>query len=413
MVCAGSVGMSEGQPNKSTVFALEGTAAHEFNEFIISTGRDPRDWLGGVVDLEADSKEQMFLPSKRTVNIDRERYFEIDEEMVEGCELTIEVIEEYFSRVDGDELMLETRLDMSFVHPKLFGTGDILIYKRKTKTLIVLDYKYGSGHVVEIEDNPQVLTYAVGAAKLFEAEGVEQVISVIIQPRAFHRDGPVRRQTIDSIDLTVFEGILTERARATDDEDAALVAGEHCKFCPAAWGCETLRAHVLLDIIGLKVGVLGRQLLEKDLPSLSKITPERLGKLVREASILEGWVRRVLQYAHNEAMEGRVPTGTKLVEKRAYRKFTIPEDEVIALLDLEGISEDDFMTEPELLSLAKLEKILGKNKFTALFGKHDDQHRAWKKESSGHVLAPEEDARPPAKLSTGSAFGAVDDDDED
>jgi hypothetical protein len=111
-------------------------------------------------------------------------------------------------------------------------------------------------------------------------------------------------------------------------------------------------------------------------------------------------------------MEGRVPKGTKMVDKRAYRKFTIPEDEVIALLDLEGISEDDFMTEPELLSLAKLEKILGKNKFTSLFGKHDDQHRAWKKESSGYVLAPEEDARPAAKLSTGDAFGAVDDDED-
>jgi hypothetical protein len=44
MVCALSVAMSEGQPNNSTVFALEGTAAHEFNEFIISSGHDPRDW---------------------------------------------------------------------------------------------------------------------------------------------------------------------------------------------------------------------------------------------------------------------------------------------------------------------------------------------------------------------------------
>src|ERR1041385_7696927 len=85
MVCPGSVGMSEGQPNKSTVFALEGTAAHEFNEFIISNGYEPLDWLGGVVDLEAENKEDMFLGEQCSHLVDRERYFEIDDEMVEGC----------------------------------------------------------------------------------------------------------------------------------------------------------------------------------------------------------------------------------------------------------------------------------------------------------------------------------------
>ncbi|KAH2148151.1 hypothetical protein KXW37_003087, partial [Aspergillus fumigatus] len=104
MVCVGSVGMSEGQENKSTVFALEGTAAHEFNEFIITNGHDPRDWIGGLVDLQATGDELKFLRSGDNVEIDRERYFEIDEEMVEGCELTIETIEKYLSRVDGDEL---------------------------------------------------------------------------------------------------------------------------------------------------------------------------------------------------------------------------------------------------------------------------------------------------------------------
>src|ERR1700736_1809338 len=127
MKCPISVAMSEGQPNNSTVCALEGTAAHEFNELIISSGHDPRDWIGGLVDLEAKGDELKFLRSGDNIEIDRERYFEIDEEMVDGCELTIATIEKYYSRVDGDELMLETRLDMSWIHPKLFGTGDILI----------------------------------------------------------------------------------------------------------------------------------------------------------------------------------------------------------------------------------------------------------------------------------------------
>lgn len=410
MVCAGSVMMSEGQDNKSTVFALEGTAAHEFNEFILQTGHDPRDWLGGLVDLEAKGDDLKFLRSGDNIEIDRERYFEIDEEMVDGCELTIETIEQYYSRVDGDELLLETRLDMSWVHPKLFGTGDILIYKRKTKQLVVLDYKYGSGHVVEVADNPQVLTYAVGAAKMFEEQGVDEVISVIIQPRAFHREGPVRSETIDLIDLVVFEGILTERAKATDDPNAELIAGHHCKFCPAAYGCETLRQYGL-DLIGVRLKK-GKELTERDLPRLQDITPERLGRIVREVKILEGWLKRVMQHAHSEAMEGRVPEGTKLVDKRAYRKWIVSEDDVMCLLDLEGLDEEAYMREPKMLTLTQIEKAIGKKRFAELFGKGpDDPKGMWKKQSSGYVLADIDDDREAVVVSTGGAFGAVEDED--
>ena len=410
MVCSGSVGMSEGQENKSTVFALEGTAAHEFNEYIISNGYDPRDFLGGAVDLEPQEGQPAFLKEGHPYEIDRERFFAIDEEMIEGCQMTLDVIEQHYSRVDGDLLMLETRLDMSFIHPKLFGTGDILIYKRKARKLIVLDYKYGSGHVVEVNDNPQVWTYGVGALKLFEHEGVDSVEFVIIQPRAFHRNGPVRSQEIDVIDLMIFEGVLAERAAATDDEDAPLVAGEHCKFCPAAWGCDTLRAFVL-ETIGLKLKK-NRELTEKDLPRITDMSPARLGRIVREVRILEGWLKRVMQHAHNEALEGRVPDGTKLVDKRAYRKFTASEDEIVALLDLEGLDEEAYMKEPKMLTLAQLEKVLGKKRFHALFGAEDDPHKMWKKESSGYVLADEDDAREAVKLDKSDNFDAVEDEDD-
>lgn len=406
MVCAASVGMSEGQPNNSTVFALEGTAAHEFNEFCISSGHDPRDWIGGLVDLQATGDELKFLRSGDNIEIDRERYFEIDEEMVDGCEQTIETIERYYSRVDGDELMLETRLDMSWIHPKLFGTGDILIYKRKTKELIVLDYKYGSGHVVEVGNNPQVRTYAVGAAKMFEAQGVESITSVIIQPRAYHKDGAIRTETIEIFELYEFEAELAIAARKTDDPNATAVAGSHCKFCPAAWGCSTLRQHNL-DTMGIKLK--GKELTEQSMPRLQDMTPERLGRIVREVQIIEGWLRRVMAHAHSEALDGRMPDGLKLVDKRAYRKFTVGEDEIICTLDLEGFTEETYLKEPKLLTLTQLEKAVGKKKFTELFGAADDENKMWSKASTGYVLAPIEDDRPAAKLSTGEAFGAVED----
>jgi hypothetical protein len=361
--------------------------------------------------LQAKGDELKFLKDGDNVEVDRERYFEIDEEMVEGCELTIETIEKYYSCVDGDELMLETRLDMSWIHPKLFGTGDILIYKRKTKQLIVIDYKYGSGHVVNVYNNPQVRTYAVGAAKMFETEGVETITSVIIQPRAFHKDGTVRTETIDLFELYEFEAELAIAAARTDDPNATAVAGDHCKFCPAAWGCETLR-DLVRDGLGVKKLKRGEEVTEKHMPKLSDVTPAQLGRIVREAKVYEGFIRRALAHAHSEAMDGRVPDGTKLVDKRAYRKFTIGEHEIIATLDVEGFDEEQYMKEPKLLTLTQLEKSVGKKKFKELFGAPDDADKRWKKESSGYVLADINDDRPKATLSTGDAFGAVEDDDD-
>lgn len=408
MKCPASVAMSEDQPNKSTVFAKEGTAAHEFNEFIMANGDDPTLWLGGAVDLESEGDER-FVKHAGNLHIDRDRFFAIDHEMVEGCQMVIDTVERFLSRVDGDELMLETRLDMSWVHPKLFGTGDIMVYKRREKRLVVLDYKYGSGHVVEVDDNPQVLTYAIGALALFP--DAEIITNVIIQPRAFHRDGPVREQTIDKFDLLEFESTLAEKAARTDDPNAAMVAGEHCKFCPAAWGCPALRA-LNHQTIGVKKLKPGQQMTENHLPKLSDMTPEQIGAVVREVQIIEGWLKRVLAHAHDQAMNGNMPAGCKLVEKRAYRKFNIGEDEIKEALIFEGIADEVFMKEPELRTLTQIEQAIGKKTFASLFGaKPDAEDAKWTKKSSGYVLAPIEDAREAVKLDQGDSFDAVEGED--
>jgi hypothetical protein len=156
----------------------------------------------------------------------------------------------------------------------------------------------------------------------------------------------------------------------------------------------------------------GEEVTDKHMPKLTDMTPAQLGRIVREAKVYEGFIRRALAHAHSEAMDGREPEGTKLVDKRAYRKFTIGEDEIICTLDLEGYDEETYMKEPKLLTLAQLETALGKKKFKALFGDEKDPDKRWVKKSSGYVLADIDDDRPKATLSTGDAFGAVEDDDE-
>lgn len=64
----------------------------------------------------------------------------------------------------------------------MFGTGDCLIIANKT--LYIIDLKYGRGVLVDAEDNPQMMLYALGALNIFDAlYDIEEVEMTIFQPR--------------------------------------------------------------------------------------------------------------------------------------------------------------------------------------------------------------------------------------
>mgnify|MGYP000296993732 FL=1 len=44
--CPGSVKAEEGFKDKGSVFAAEGTAAHELSELALMHDREPQDWIG-------------------------------------------------------------------------------------------------------------------------------------------------------------------------------------------------------------------------------------------------------------------------------------------------------------------------------------------------------------------------------
>ena len=57
-------------------------------------------------------------------------------------------------------MLIEQRLDLSAYAPESFGTADCII--AGDGTLHVIDFKYGTGVLVEAERNPQMMLYALG-----------------------------------------------------------------------------------------------------------------------------------------------------------------------------------------------------------------------------------------------------------
>ena len=167
--------------------------------------------------------------------------------MADGVQVYVDAVRAELE--PGDLLLVEQPFSLDQLRPpgEMFGTADAVIYKPKLRRLLVFDLKYGAGVVVEAVGNPQGRYYGLGACMALADRPVSEVEIVIVQPRAPHPAGPIRRETISAFELVEWSADLLEAAERTLDPEAPLVPGAWCRFCPAAGICPALREQALGD----------------------------------------------------------------------------------------------------------------------------------------------------------------------
>ena len=373
MNCPGSVRMCEGIPDGGSVFADEGTAAHQIAETCLDSGAEASGFLGSTV----------------TVN---RNIFEVTDEMVEGVQMYLDYVRALFDKCDY--YFIEQKVDCTHLHPEIWGTGDAIGYEEATEHLHICDFKYGRGVAVDPKENEQELIYGSGATKKFakQKRPVRKVTLHIVQPRARHADGPIRTWTLARAGMAEFDTKVVKAAKATEDPKAPLKAGAHCTFCRASAICPE-RKRASLAAARIEFAVDGTM----DAPTVAKLDADDLGRLLSEIGQIEDWCKRVREFAHTEAGHGRVPTGWKLVAKRATRKWKDEERAAALLASTWELSEDEIFTR-KMISPAAADKIVGKEGKAALA-------KLYSKESSGSVLAPLDDPRDPVRADPSVEFG--------
>lgn len=106
-------------------------------------------------------------------------------------EFVLEQLEEAKTLCADPLILIEQRLDFSCYVPDGFGTGDCLIVA--DKLLHIIDFKYGQSVLVDAEENPQMMLYALGALRQFDhLYDITQVAMSIYQPR--REDGEAHGQ---------------------------------------------------------------------------------------------------------------------------------------------------------------------------------------------------------------------------
>lgn len=360
--CPGSVKASEGMPNHSSKYAEEGTTAHDVAAKIL-LGQDLTKLM-----LVQDPDEAAF----------------VSDEMLEAVEVYVTAFKE---AARGGGYMVEERFDLSSLHPGLFGTSDGVIYHEDTKELEVWDYKHGAGIAVDVENNPQLMYYGLGALMKTKVP-CKTVKLVVCQPRLPHSDGPIRSWTLSTNDLIEFAADLIDYAKATEDPNAPRKSGDHCRFCPAAPLCPTLH----------EVAIQGAK---TDFLPATTYDPAKLAATLAILPAIKAWAKSVEAFAFAEAEHGRIAPGYKLVAKRASRKWK-NEDDAKNFIALElGLDDADVLKPSVLRSPAQIEALLKT--------KADKQALELLviKESSGSTLAPDSDKRAPNKPSVETEFKVI------
>lgn len=344
--CPPSARLCETYEDKGSDYAAEGTDAHSLCEYKL------RKALG----MEAtDPTEHLTW------------YNEEMEDCANGyASYILELVEAAKETCADPVVLIEQRVDFSRWVEQGFGTSDAIIIS--DGTLHVVDYKHGLGVLVDADNNPQMMCYALGALELFDAiYDIDTVAMTVYQPR---------RQNVSTFEMSkddLFrwaDEVLKPTAELAFAGDGNFLCGEWCGFCKAKHECRArAEANLMLAQYDFK------------LPPLLEDTEIEI--ILSRADQLVSWVNDIKEYALQQAISGKEWTGFKLVEGRSNRRYT---DEAAVTQTVTDAGFDPY--ERKLLGITAMQKLLGKSRFDELLSAYIE------KPQGKSTLVPESDKRP-------------------
>ncbi|KVE27233.1 hypothetical protein WS67_12075 [Burkholderia singularis] len=411
--CAASTAAQIGQPDASSEYADEGTAAHELAKWCLERHEAAEQYIGAVIPVGTVTRRdeetgEMITEPRRT--------FEVDEEMAEHVQLYVDGVRERVEalRLAGADvtLLVEQRLSIEHITGEhgARGTSDcviIAVWPDGRAEIEVRDLKYGRGVEVSAERNYQAMLYAAAALEEHSAfVDFERVNIVIHQPRINER--PSEWSTAPADLLAWIDGTAkpaAERARwllrnvEERPREFKLATGDfnpgekQCKFCKAKAVCPALATHVEATIgaefevvaeasaYGVQSEFIGR--------NVELLSNDRLGLIYETLDLIDDWVKAVRGRIEHELLNARAVPGVKLVAGRRGARQWRDEVDAERLMKSMRLKQDQ-MYNFKLISPTQADKLLSK-----------ESPRRWKKVEALIVqrdgrpsVAPESDSRP-------------------
>ena len=217
--CPASVKLEEQAPEQDeSPWAVEGTRAHDFLET----------WLNKL------KTNSFAMPPVELIK---------DREMFKAVKIAAEWVLENWNR-EYEELLIEEKVSLDFIRDDMFGTCDIALVD-EFGILKVFDYKHGAGQIVNVIEhneasktrlNTQLVYYALGMAAKYNFN-FSMVEIGIIQPRADHKEGPIRSETLTIQELKSYIEVFSRGVKNAMKPNPSFVVGSWCYWCKARQIC--------------------------------------------------------------------------------------------------------------------------------------------------------------------------------
>lgn len=339
MACTPSAVLEQQFENKSSVFAEEGTLAHELGELTLKLN------LGEITKRTFNSKFKKIQENK-LYSADMPDYVQT---YVDTC---LERVSEAKATTPDALFKIEQRLDFSEWVPDGFGTGDFVIIA--DGTMEVCDLKYGKGVPVSANNNKQMMLYALGAIAEFNfLYDIQKVRMTIIQPRLDN----ISTFEVTTEDLLKWaEDYVRPRAELAIKGKGEFCAGDHCKFCRAKAVCRA-RAEKNMELA------------KYDFQEPVLLDNNDVAYILSKIDELVNWAGDVKDFALEQALNGEEYDGFKVVEGRSNRKYADTEA-IVEILRDNNFNDPDIFKPSELITLTNMEKLVGKKKLTELIGNY-------------------------------------------
>ena len=326
--CPPSARLCEQFPDQGSVFASEGTDAHKLCEYLLKKElgfecSDPRPSL------------QYYSPEMEEA---AQGYVQYIRETVKAYG-DAKAVNGVVCGADIPQVYVEQRLDLREYIPESMGTADCVIICGDTVEIV--DFKYGMYRVPAT--SMQLRVYALGACEVFSLLYDFSVVRMsVYQPRLSSVD-ETEMSVADLYDWARKE--LAPRARQAFDGVGEFACGEWCRVCRARRNCRALAEHRM-------------EIAQYGFTDPALLSDEEIADVLSRVDELVSWATDVRDYALREALSGHAYPGFKVVAGRTVRRYT---DDALAASRVVAAGKDPW--EKKLLSVAAMEKMLGKKAF--------------------------------------------------
>lgn len=346
LACPPSAKLCSGIVDGGSPYTQQGTDAHALCEYKVekALGRRARD------------------PTENLTYFDAE----MDECSDQYCSYVMEQVAEAKQHCQDPLVLVEEKLDFSTWVPEGFGTGDCVIIA--DDILQIIDFKYGLGVLVDAEQNPQMMCYALGALSGYGyLYNIQTIRMTIFQ---------LRRQNISTYkisreDLLEWANkVLKPTAALAYNGDGEFHAGDHCQFCKVKATCR-------------KRAEYNMELAKYDFEEPAMLDASEIAAILPRVDNLVDWANDIKEYALHQALNGVKYDGFKVVAGKSNRKYS--DLKAVAKI-VEDAGYDPY--EKKVLGITAMTSLLGKQKFDELLGP------LITKPQGKPALVPESDKRP-------------------